>query len=546
MLKPYSLFNPDLSNIRLRVLLLTLFTLIPFIISVFYINAIQLKRSKETKILQLKNITHLATLENKQTIEGVRQLLITLSVAPEIKKANKECSQYLNRLLQKYQRYSNFGIVNSTGNVICSAVEIKNPTNLSDRYFFQQTQASQDFTIGEYVISRATNQASINFGFPLPNNSGVVYATIGLDWLNKLISEFDTNENVTILVLDRGGTILARSPEPNNLVGKVFPDDPLVRSLTKGNGVIETSEIDGVARLYAYERIGDSDNGPFVIAGQPKSEILKGPLNDFKKSILLFIVISICSLVLGILLGNSLITKAVEKLEQLENLKRDFVSLASHQIRTPVTAIKWFTEILLSKSAGKLTKKQEAILKDTHLSASRMIELIGMLLNISKLESNKLSIDRSPTSIINLTNEVVRELKLSFKNKKIKAIINITKNVPDKINLDRKLIRHALFNLIHNAYKYSHTRGIIKIEIVKVKNNLVVYFYDQGIGIPMKERGNLFQKFSRASNAKYKDTEGVGLGLYLAKLIITAHKGKIGLIDQKEQGTSIYFTIPIS
>jgi len=541
-----NLSSSNLSNIRIRILFLTLFTLIPFIILVFYINSVQLKRSEESKVSQLNNITHLVALENEQIVEGARQLLITLSVTPELKQSTILCSKYLSDLLSKYQRYGNFGVTSLNGNVVCSAVPLQNPLNLSDRYFFQETLKSSDFTVGEYVISRATNQASVNFGFPLSDNTGVVYATLDLNWLNKLVSGLDIDKDLTVLVLDRGGTILARNPQPEKWVGQAFPEDPLVEGLTQSKGTIETSGIDGVTRLYSYERIGNSEDGPFVIVGQPKSEILKDPLDNFKKSIALFFLAAIVSIWVGIWVGNSLIGKAVEKIKELESLKRDFISLASHQIRTPATAIKWFTEILLSHSTGALTKRQQNILKDIHLSVRRMIELIGMLLNVSKLESNRLPINPKPTSIPPLIRSVVWEVKNSFKNKKIKLEIKLAKNLPPKINVDPKLIRHVFLNLLHNAFKYSHPKGVVEIEISKQKGKLLTKVTDYGIGIPLKEKGILFQKFSRASNARLKDTEGAGLGLYLAKLIVGVHKGKIGFLKTKGKGTSIYFTIPIT
>lgn len=539
-----SLNSNNLSNIKIRIFLLISSTLIPIIIFILYINSVHLRRSEEIKISQLRNITHLVALENEQVVEGVRQLLTTLSVAPELKQTSNLCSIYLSDLLNKYRRYGNFGVTDLSGNVICSAIPLQNPLNLSDRYFFQETLSSDDFTAGEYVISRATNQASVNFGFPILNKQGVVYATLNLDWLNTLISGLDVDKNLIILVLDRSGTILARNPEPERWVGQEFPRDPLVAGLTQSQGIIETSGIDGVDRIYSYEKIGGQNEGPFVVVGQSKSDILKDPVSDFKKSIGLFALAAALSIWVGVRVGNSLIARAVEKLREIENLKRDFISLASHQIRTPITAIKWFTEILLSKSAGNLTKKQENILKDTRISTKRMIELIGMLLDIAKLESMRFPINLKPTSVIPLVKETVNETKKNFKNKKINIQIKISKNIPKKINVDRKLIRHVFLNLLHNAFKYSNPKGNVKLELSKNNGGILVKVVDDGIGIPLKEQENLFQKFSRASNAKLKDTEGAGLGLYLAKLIVEAHRGKIGFLKTLGKGTTIYFTIP--
>lgn len=541
-----NLNSTNLSNIKIRIFLLIASTLIPLVIFILYINSVQLRRSEEIKISQLRNITHLVALENEQIVEGARQLLTTLSVAPELKQTSNLCSTYLSDLLDKYRRYGNFGVTDLLGNVTCSAIPLQNLLNLSDRYFFQKTLESNEFTVGEYVTSRATNQASVNFGFPLINKRGVVYATLSLDWLNTLISGLDVDKNLIILVLDRKGTILARHPDPEKWVGQEFPQDPLVTGITQSEGIIEASGIDGVDRIYSYERIGNQEEGPFVVVGQSKSDALKDPVEDFKKSLILFMFAAGLSIWVGIKVGNSLIAKAVEKLSEIENLKRDFISLASHQIRTPITAIKWFTEILLSKSVGDLTKKQQNILKDTHISTKRMIELIGTLLDIAKLESMRFPINLKPTFITPLVKETVNETRKNFKNKKIDMHVKIAKNIPKKVNIDKKLIRHVFLNLLHNAFKYSHPEGSVKLELVKQKNDIFVKVTDNGIGIPLNEKENLFQKFSRASNARLKDTEGAGLGLYLVKLIVEAHGGKISFLNKTSGGVSIYFTIPIT
>ncbi len=533
----------DLSNIRLRIVLLTLSILIPFIILLTYIFNLQFNRLQEIKVNQLKNVTYLVASENEQIVEGVRQLLISLSISPEIRQTPKLCSNYLSDLLKKYQRYGNFGVVDLQGNVKCSAITPQSQVNLSDRYFFNQTLKTNSFTIGEYVISKITNQSSINFGYPI-SSTGIIYATLNLSWLNNLVSDIGIDEKMTVFIVDRSGTILTRNPEPEKWVGKNFSNDQLSVKLTSNEGVFETAGTDGILRIYYYKKIETSDGGPYVIVGQEKSTILKSYLGDLKMSIILFIVTATISIWVGINIGNILIGKAVKKINELESLKRDFISLASHQIRTPVTAIKWFSEILLSKSAGSLTKKQERILKDTHLSAKRMIELIGTLLSISKLESNSLPINPSPTSMIVITNSVIKEIKTNFRNKKIKCMINVSSNFPSKVLVDQKLMRQVMLNLLHNSFKYSHQNSIINIDFVKQGKYFSVKITDNGIGIPKNELGSLFQKFSRATNSKIKDTEGAGLGLYLCKLIIKAHGGNIKFNEVKK-GASVSFQIPL-
>ncbi len=530
----------NISNIRIKILLLTAFTLVPFVVLAYLVNRSQLDQEKQAKVTELRNIATLVALENKQITEGARQLLIALSATQKINLGGRECSIYISEVLGSYQRYGNFGVTDKTGNVICSGVQLREPQNLSDRYFYIQTKKTNSFTVGEYVVSRSTNLASLNFGYPL-TNGGVVYATLNLDWLGKFISNLELDKDVTILVLDRKGVILARNPSIENWIGQIFPINDYFQN--DSEGIFETKGIDGINRIYAYEQAGDGENEIFVLAGKTESEVFATPIVNFRKTLLFLLIATLVSIYAGVKLGNSLIAKSIEKIKELESLKRDFISLASHQIRTPVTAIKWFSEILLSKSPGSLTSKQEKIVKDTHLSAKRMIELISTILSVSKLESKRILIDPKPTSIHNLIKNSSRDVRKVYKNKKIHLTIKTSKNVPNKINIDEKLISQVFLNLIDNAFKYNHPGGKVLVKIDGNKKEIVVSISDTGIGIPKNELETLFQKFSRASNAKLKDTEGAGLGLYLAKLIVEAHGGNIRLASARS-GTKIYFTIP--
>lgn len=537
-------FNKSIINIRYRILIQTLLTIIPVLFLISYINTAQLKRSKEAEIGKLKSITNIVSSENIQIIEGARQLLISLSVTPEISIHGFGCNKYLNTLLGKYLRYSNFGVADANGNVYCSATPLNSAVNLSDRYFFQQTTKTHDFAIGEYVISKTTNQASLNFGYPSLRVKGVIYATLSLDWLNKLIAELDVPEGLDVTILDRNGIILAKNPSKSERVGQTFENREIVNAIkSKEEGVLE-SENRGSKRIYTYKKMGSLENGPFIVLGQDMDLLTSGPKNDFRIALLFSIFAGVVSVATGIIVGNNLITKTLTKLNEIELLKRDFISLVSHQIRTPITAIKWFTEILLSESPGKLNRKQSQILKDTHLSAKRMVDLIGTLLNISKLESGKLPINPTPTDICKMVEVVVSEMNAEFKNKKVKAIVRFPKKPQINVVVDPRLMRQVYLNTIHNAYKYSSAGGKVEIVISRKNKQIISAIKDHGIGIPIVEKSKLFQKFSRASNAKLKDTEGAGLGLYLSKLIMEAHGGKIGFVENKT-GTTVSFVFPL-
>lgn len=530
--------------IRKRIFLLNAITIIPIVIFVIYLNITQYTRSKSAAINEIKNLTHIISIENVQVVETARQLLASISLVPEIQYSNIKCSQYLSSVLSKYRRYGNFGVTDAKGNLICSAITLTESVNLSDRFFFKETIKNNDYSVGGFVVSRSTGKSSINFGYPLPGGNGIVYATLNLDWLNELVENINTDKDVVVTILDKKGIVLARTPDKENLLGKEFPNDPLLKLLTENKGLVETTGIDGSPRVYAYEKIANQEGQEqYIIVGKSKSDIIKDIQVDLYKSILISILIVLISLGTGLVVGNSLIEKTVNKLSEIERLRSDFISLVSHQLRTPATSIKWFTEILLNDSKNKMNQRQRRILKDTYTSIKRMIELIGNVLNITKLENGKIELSRKSVNPEKMIKGILLSVNKEFAHKHIDYSL-ICKSKKIVLDLDEKLIYQAIYNLVHNAFKYSKPDGQVQVQIVKIKNKLLIRIRDTGIGIPQSEMENIFAKFSRATNAKMVDTEGAGLGLYLSKLIVNAHGGDIQISNQKN-GTLVLVSIPL-
>lgn len=524
-----------MQNVKNKILLLNLITILPVIFFVFYLNVDHFKESEKVETENLKNITSIVAAENDQVIENVKHLLTTISTLPEVQNTYNNCNAILSNIVSKYQRYGNIGVANKNGDVVCSAVITNEKINLSDRYFFKETINNKSFSTGEYVISRSTGKSSINFGYPL-NNGGIVYATLNLEWLNNLIANIDIDKNLVVLVLDKEGVVLARYPESNTWIGEQFPSKDFHKNL------IETTGLDGVNRLYSIKSL-HKDVGPYVLVGQTKESIYIDSRKNLTKQLIITIVIAFFSIYTGLLVGKSLIIKTIDKLKELDNLRKDFISLISHQIRTPATSIKWFTEILLKDSKNKLSIKQRRILKDTYISVKRMIELIGNILSITKLENGRIVLEKRDCDINQLVASILTEVNKEFRIKNIKITTNSSpKRIKAKV--DEKLFYQAIYNLIHNAFKYSDKEGLVEIDINKSNNIVIIKVKDNGIGIPVNERGNIFAKFSRATNAKQVDTEGAGLGLYLSQLIINAHGGKIKIGKQKT-GTLVLVSIPL-
>lgn len=243
-------------------------------------------------------------------------------------------------------------------------------------------------------------------------------------------------------------------------------------------------------------------------------------------------------------IGSLVTLHDITREKKIEAMKTEFVSLAAHQLRTPLSAIKWTVLMFLEGDLGKITAEQRSFLERTYISNERMISLINDLLNVARIEEGKYLYNLAVTDIAPMLEAEISSYKEESRKRGVKIIFDKPKDKLPKVMVEVEKIKLVIRNLVDNAIKYTNTGGSVNIFARTVGRKIEVSIKDTGIGIPEDEQNRVFGKFFRGFKPIRMETVGSGLGLFLAKNIIEAHGGKIWFDSKEGEGTTFYFTLP--
>lgn len=228
-----------------------------------------------------------------------------------------------------------------------------------------------------------------------------------------------------------------------------------------------------------------------------------------------------------------------DTLRRSEQMKTDFVSFASHQLRTPLSGMKWMLE--LAASAPGLPAAAADYVADARASCTRLVSLVNDLLDTARLERGSMTMECAPVRLDEVIQSVVGEFRPVAAGKRQQVSVATS---PLVVSGDAQLLRQVIANLVSNAVKYTPDEGTIRVRLAGDRGDAVLSVQDSGIGIPAAAQSRLFEKFFRADNAVLQETEGTGLGLHLAKLIVERTGGQVWFESMEGSGTTFHVRLP--
>lgn len=230
---------------------------------------------------------------------------------------------------------------------------------------------------------------------------------------------------------------------------------------------------------------------------------------------------------------------------EIESIQSDFVSLASHQLRTPLSAVKWYIEIMLKDKERQLSRKQREHLNEIYRSNERAINLVNDLLDVSRIQEGHIQLELRPTRIEDIVEDIINNFETLLKNSKVSLDFQIINGPLPKIETDAEKLKRILSNLLSNSIKYTPAQGKIKVIVERKNKEIRISVSDSGMGISTVDQSKIFRKFFRSPKAIKFSPDGTGLGLFIAKSLVETMGGKIGFESGDGKGTVFYFTLPL-
>ena len=239
------------------------------------------------------------------------------------------------------------------------------------------------------------------------------------------------------------------------------------------------------------------------------------------------------------------IAGSIEKIKEEERMKSEFVTITAHQLRTPLTGLKWSLDLISSGGTGTLSTDQKQVVDKASTATNHMVDLVNNLLNITQIEEGGFPVTLKKQSIVPVFTNIKDTFQSASDQNGVTLKMDDIPALPP-LDIDSEKVEMALENIIDNSIKYSRPGGVVEVKVVPNERGILISIQDSGIGISPSEAERIFTKFFRSDRALHHHTDGTGIGLYVAKNIIEQHKGKVWFESKVDQGTTFYVSLPLS
>jgi signal transduction histidine kinase/ActR/RegA family two-component response regulator len=572
---------PRLNSLRARLILLVALAITPMAAMTLLTGVREREHAIDVARENLQRVANLAAANEAQSIEGARQILRDLSSIPDLLDNQDDCSVLLSDILAKNADYVNFGLIQLNGDVTCSAVSSVGLVNLADRAHFRRAIAERRFIAGNYIFGRVIGKHTINLTFPVIKDGdvkAVLFAALDLAELDKFVLDVHLSPGSMLWTVDAEGTIISRRPDPAGWFGK--PIAPHLRqSLAARPGVpVLLTDGDGVERLYAFARVGKSDISDYtVIIGIPYDEIVAAATRDQLIATVGLVATVTLALLAAWFGGDVLIVRRVRALVRTANriatgsldtrtglryedeeigalarsldemaqalqkkeLERDaaaaslqaadrrkdeFLAMLAHELRNPLAPISSGAQVLKMAHADNpaIARTAEIIARQVE----HMTRLIDDLLDVSRVTRGLVKLNRVPLDLRTVVEDAVEQAYPLFKSKRQQLELDIP-HEPMGISADHKRMVQVVANLLNNSAKYTPEYGHIRVKLERDGALVRLVVGDDGIGMAPELVARVFELFTQAERTSDRSQGGLGLGLALARTLVTLHGGTV-------------------